>query len=162
MATFKEKLEEFVRKQRGKSEYDAQYDAHQFSREVQEYAPKERWGNIFKYIIAYALGIGLGHALAAALTRGIDELGTPVGIDAEPLAQEIEQGNFDAASFDTFMTEDVGIDTVDPDSIDVGSFADSDDTDVGGTDIADGGEITSLGEAGSIDLGDSFGSVLDT
>lgn len=156
MSTFRERLDAFVEGQRGKNEKEAQNNAHQFSQQLQEYAPKERWGNIFKYIIAYALGIGLGHALAAALVRGADGL-APSGIETEPLAEAVEDGSFDAESFDTFMTES-GIESVD---LDTGSFADADDMGAGDANV-DGGEISVAGADGVGDLGDTLGSFLET
>lgn len=130
-ATFREKLQDFVRRQRNQSAHDVQQNAHDFSQQVQEYAPKERWGNIFKYIVAYALGIGLGHAVAAALTRGVDELALPSGMDPDTLASEIEAGNITDVNFDVFMDE-IGVHDPDFSSLEhyMSGFEDPTDTGV--------------------------------
>lgn len=111
MGTFQEKLNKFVEGQRDKNKDEAQLNADKFARELQEYVPKERWENVFKYIITYALGIGLGHALAAALVRGADHL-APQNFEVEPLASSIEAGHFDAVTFDVFMTNECRIEDV--------------------------------------------------
>lgn len=110
--TFQEKLDKFVENQRGQSAYDVQRNADTLAHELREYVPKERWGNIFKYIVAYALGIGLGHALAAALVKGVDGL-APKEFDTNALAESIEDGHFDEGSFNLFMTQECGIEDID-------------------------------------------------
>lgn len=161
MSTFEERLQSFVRNQEGKSEREVQNNAHALSREIQEYAPKERWGNIFKYVVAYALGIGLGHALAAALTRGADELAGPSGLDTEQvgtLADSIEAGHFDEESFCSFV-EGEGIEDVPFEDIEA---------DMPGEAYAfsgtEGSDLAAVGDVGSDvplgDLGDAVGSVL--
>ena len=158
--TFQDKLDTFVRNQKGKTPDDAQLAAHNFSQQIQEYAPKERWGNIFKYVIAYALGIGLGHALAAALTRGVDELAPP-SVETEPLAQAVEQGNFDFESFDNFMTS-VGCASMDVEGIDADGITYDEGGDAFGATEGFGGDSAELGDVGTSDVTDGITSFLNT
>lgn len=164
---FREKLQDFIRRQRNQSENDAQHNAHQFSQEVQEYAPKERWGNIFKYIVAYALGIGLGHALAAALIRGADELAKPSGMDPDALANAIESGDINADNFEAFMDNEIGISDPDFGELEaaMSGFEDPTTPDVAPSSEScvaqDVGQETDVGDAAG-DLGDTLGGFLES
>jgi hypothetical protein len=112
MSTFQDSLNKFVNDQKGKTPQEVQANTQQFSSAVQEYAPKERWGNVFKWTIGYALAIGLGHALAAAITRGAKDI-APKEVEVEPLANAIEEGRFNSESFGDFMTTVVCVQDVD-------------------------------------------------
>lgn len=147
---FQQRLQQFLNNQQNQVPAAVQGNAEKFSAEVQEYVPKQRWGNVFKDVIAYALGIGLGHAIAAALCRGMSSM-APSGIQTEQLAQSIDAGEFTGESFDAFLTNDFGV----PSIAEVDLF--------GGAPVTLGGDPTGFEFASSADALEAFepGGVLE-
>lgn len=150
MSAFQQKLDNFVQSQRGKTAAEVQNNADAFALEAQQYAPKERWGNIFKYIIAYALGITLGHLLVGAIARGADHL-APSDLPADQLAQELEAGRFDADDFNLFLEQEYNVTNID--------FAASD---MAALDGVEWESVSSVADGDVMgNLGDVVGSVTD-
>jgi hypothetical protein len=94
MSEFKAKLEAFLKAQKGNNPAKVETETSRFVQsEVVEYVPKERWGNVLKWMVGNALAYGIGINLAAAIVRGASGL-----IDqstANDLAHAVESGFLD-------------------------------------------------------------------
>lgn len=136
---FLESLKKFGDSQQGKKPEEVEKNTQAYAAQVQEYAPKERWGNIGKWMVGYFLTILALKALAPSVARGAEELFAPSGVDAQALSAGIEDGTVKTAEdLDQVTTEYI--------SDEGNDFSDLDGTGAENITMSDNGEVLFIAE----------------